>query len=97
MKWLTAVSLPNHVLNIRMVFGISIGASSICSAVCQSGRCQVVANAGGEHRPRALVAKTENDLIVGASALTARNTPLFKDILGNFERHGPVHMMQQQV
>ena len=80
-----------------MVFGISIGSSSVCSAVCQSGRCQVIANAGGEHRSRAIVAKAEGDLLVGTAAMSARNMPLFKNILGNFEEHGPVHMMQQQV
>jgi len=80
-----------------MVFGVSIGSSTVCSAVCQSGRVQVVANVAGEHRPRAIVAKTESDLIVGTAAMNARNTPIFKNILANFEENGPVHMMQQQV
>jgi len=79
-----------------MVFGISIGSSTVCSAVCVSGRCQVIANAGGDHRPRAVVGKTEHDLCVGAAALSARNTPLFRDVLTNFENNGPTHMMQQQ-
>ena len=81
----------------RMVFGISIGSSTVCSSLCVSGRCQVIANAGGDHRPRAVVGKTEHDLCVGAAALSARNTPLFRDVVENFEKNGPTHMMQQQV
>ena len=78
-----------------MVFGISIGSSSVCSAVCTNNRCTVVANAGGEHRPRAVVAKVENDLVVGGGG--GKNAAAFTNILGQFETEGPVHTMQQQV
>jgi hypothetical protein len=65
--------------------------------VVASGRAQVVANADGHHRPRAVVAKVENEFCVGTAALSARNTPLFKNILKEFIENGPTHMIQCQV
>jgi molecular chaperone DnaK (HSP70) len=80
-----------------MVFGISIGSTTLSNAVVASGRAQVVANADGHHRPRAVVAKVENEFCVGTAALSARNTPLFKNILKEFIENGPTHMIQCQV
>jgi len=79
-----------------MVFGISIGSTTLSNAVVASGRAQVVANADGHHRPRAVVAKVENEFCVGTAALSARNTPLFKNILKEFIENGPTHMIQCQ-
>ena len=80
-----------------MVFGISIGSTTLSNAVVASGRAQLVANADGHHRPRAVVAKVENEFCVGTAALSARNTPLFKNILKEFIQNGPTHMIQCQV
>ena len=81
-----------------MVFGISIGNTNVSSAVCQSNRVSVIANAGGEHRSRSVVAKNNEDpFSVGTAAISSRNTVLFDNIVKNYELNGGKHTLTKQV
>jgi len=80
-----------------MVFGINIGNTNVSAAVSQSNRVAVIANAGGEHRSRSVVAKgQEGDTAVGTAATNSRNTVLFTDILNNFANQGGKHVLNKQ-
>ena len=81
-----------------MVFGISIGNTCVSSAVSQSNRVSVIANAGGEHRPRSVAAKSNEDgFSVGTAAINSRNTVLFDNIVKTFEQEGGKFTMTKQV
>lgn len=81
-----------------MVFGISIGNTSVSSAVSQSNRVSVIANAGGEHRPRSVAAKSNEDgFSVGTAAINSRNTVLFDNIVKTFEQEGGKFTLTKQV
>jgi len=80
-----------------MVFGISIGNTSVSSAVSQSNRVSVIANAGGEHRPRSVAAKSNEDgFSVGTAAINSRNTVLFDNIVKTFEQEGGKFTLTKQ-
>jgi len=81
-----------------MVFGISIGNTCVSSAVSQSNRVSVIANAGGEHRPRSVAAKSNEDgFSVGTAAINSRNTVLFDNIVKTFEQEGGKFTLTKQV
>ena len=81
-----------------MVYGINIGNTNVSAAVSQSNRVAVIANAGGEHRSRSLVAKgQETEMAVGTAALNSRNTVIFNNIINNFTSDGGKHVINKQV
>ena len=81
-----------------MVYGINIGNTNVSAAVSQSNRVAVIANAGGEHRSRSVVAKgQEAETAVGTAALNSRNTVLFNNIHSSFTTEGGKHVINKQV
>ena len=84
--------------SFRMVYGINIGNTNVSAAVSQSNRVAVIANAGGEHRSRSLVAKgQETEMAVGTAALNSRNTVIFNNILNSFTSDGGKYVINKQV